>query len=196
MQAEPIAGATAEESESDEEESNEQPGFARADENGGGERRPRRRGRRGGRRRRGGGMDDGLAGSVADEFAPPAASEAEGAVADLDGVSATSSPPLVQPEPVAPAVEPQLADRGPQDTTSPAPEAATHESEKASPRRSTVREKVSFISDAQAAAAPVHVSPPEHAPPAEPGPPAAEPANEAAPRRAGWWSRRFTGGGQ
>jgi ribonuclease E len=189
MQAE---GASPEDGEADEEEGDEQPGFARADQGGGEQRRPRRRGRRGGRRRRGGGPDDG---GVGDELAPPSASEVEIAVADLDGVSATSSPPLVQPEPVAPAVEPELGDRKPEDVaSSPAPEAAAHESDKHPPRRSTVREKVSFLGDASPAAAPVHVSPTEPSPPAEPAQPAAEPASDNAPRRAGWWSRRFTGG--
>ena len=136
-------------------------------------------------------MDDGLTGSVADELGPPAISEAEGAVADLDGVSETPSLPMVQPEAIAPAVEPQPADHTPAEAAGPAPEAASHESEKAPPRRSTVREKVSFLSDVPPA--PVHVSPPEPSPSAEPAQPAAEPAGEAAPRRAGWWSRRFTG---
>src|SRR6267142_6361643 len=68
-----------------EHEGEEQPGGARADQ-AGGERRPRRRGRRGGRRRRGG-ADDGLAGSIADELAPPATPEAVDAVADFDGYS-------------------------------------------------------------------------------------------------------------
>jgi ribonuclease E len=196
MQAEGVAGASSEDGEADEEEGDEQAGFARADQGGGEQRRPRRRGRRGGRRRRGGGPEDGLAGSVGDELAPPSASEVEIAVADLDGVSATASPPLVQPEPVAPAVGPQLRDREPEDAAGPAPDAATHDSDKHPPRRSTVREKVSFLGDASPAAAPVHVSPVEPSPPADPEQPAPEPAGENAPRRAGWWSRRFTGGGQ
>jgi len=64
-------------------------------------------------------------------------------------------------------------------------------------RRSTVREKVSFLVEAQPAA-PAPVS---HTPPAEPAPapapapqPAAEPTNDSQPRRAGWWSRRFGNG--
>jgi ribonuclease E len=59
-----------------------------------------------------------------------------------------------------------------------------------------VREKVTFMSDAQPAAAPVS---PERAPPAAPE--SAEPAanmdqagDANSPRRAGWWSRRFGGG--
>jgi ribonuclease E len=192
VQAEPVANASSDDGESDEEEADEQPGFARADQGGGGERRPRRRGRRGGRRRRGGGVDDGLAGSVADELAPLTAPEAEGAVADLDAVSVPSLPE-VQPEPIAPAVESQLAEQSPPEAATPAPEEASAESEKAPPRRSTVREKVSFLSEAKATAEPV-VTPTEPSPPADSSEPAAEPPGEAAPRRAGWWSRRFTGG--
>ncbi len=194
MQAEHVAGAPAEDGESEEDESDEQVGFPRAEQGGGGERRPRRRGRRGGRRRRGGGVDDGLAGSVADEFAPPAAPEAEGAVADLDGVSATPSLAEAQPEPIAPVHEPQLADHGPTETVSGAPEAASHEGEKAPARRSTVREKVSFLRDEQPAPTTIQVSPPEPSPPADTNQTAPEPATEPGPRRAGWWSRRFTGG--
>jgi ribonuclease E len=194
VQAEHVAGAPAEDGESEEDESDEQVGFARSEQGGGGERRPRRRGRRGGRRRRGGSMDDGFSASVADELAPPAAPEAEGAVADLDGVSATPSLAEVQPEPIAPPVEPQLADHGTPEAVSPAPDGASHESEKASPRRSTVREKVSFLRDSQPDATPVEAIPPEQSQPADANQPPPEPAGEPAPRRAGWWSRRFTGG--
>ena len=74
--------------ESDEDESEEQPGVARTDQAAGGERRPRRRGRRGGRRRRGG-PEDGLAGSIADELGPTSAPEATSAVADFDGYTPT-----------------------------------------------------------------------------------------------------------
>ena len=69
---------------SEDDESEEQPSFARGDNQANGERRPRRRGRRGGRRRRGGEREDGLAGSISDELAPPQASEAADAVADFD----------------------------------------------------------------------------------------------------------------
>jgi ribonuclease E len=60
-----------------------------------------------------------------------------------------------------------------------------------------VREKVSFMSTAQAEPAPsVSHSAPE--PMAEPAPAPAEPTpaatSEAAPRKAGWWSRRFGSG--
>ncbi len=71
------------------------------------------------------------------------------------------------------------------------------EAEKAAARRrSTVREKVSFLVDAQpAAAASISHSQPE--PPAAvpaPAEPASEEKTEAQPRKAGWWSRRFGGG--
>ncbi len=200
--------AQAEDGEADEDDGDEQPGLAQADQ-AGGERRPRRRGRRGGRRRRGG-MEDGLAGSIADELAPPANSEAANAVADFDSPTAASTLPEVQPESIAPAAEPHVVDDQPAQEAADAPaarltetagaaepEPATSEqAEKANPRRSTVREKVTFMSDAQPAAAPVS---PERAPPAAPesAEPAAnvDPAGDAnSPRRAGWWSRRFGGG--
>jgi ribonuclease E len=191
-----------EEAETDEDESEEQPNLVRADQQGG-ERRPRRRGRRGGRRRRGGGMDDGLAGSISDELAPPAGPEAVGAVADFDGdgYSASSGPslPEVQPEPIAPAAEPQLADHPAQEAagaSEPTPELEpAPEPEKAGPRRSTVREKVTFLTNPEAAAPSVGPAE-EPAPTPQPAPaPATEPtADTSQPRRAGWWSRRFGGG--
>ncbi len=90
-------GVVADDGEGDEDESDEQPGQARADQSPNGERRPRRRGRRGGRRRRGG-PEDGLAGSIADELGPPAAPEASSAVADFDGNPAQPSQPVMQPQ--------------------------------------------------------------------------------------------------
>jgi ribonuclease E len=194
------------EAEADEEESEDQPGAARADQpqdQGQGERRPRRRGRRGGRRRRGGGIeggievgpDEGLAGSIGDEFAPLPTPEATDAVADFDGNGAPPSAPEVQSEPVASSPEPQPVQAASEPEVASASGAATDHSEKAT-RRSTVREKVSFLSAAQpeAASAPVAVSEalPEPATVAEA--PADAPATEPSadqPRRAGWWSRRF-----
>jgi len=195
--AEQGADSESDESGSEADEPEEQPAFARNEGQGAnGERRPRRRGRRGGRRRRGGGgMDEGAAGLVADEFEPPQASEAAGADAGFDGYAPQIALPEVQPEPIAPAAEPQPVDRPPTDAVRPTAAEAS-QTEKPAPRRSTVREKVSFPSgsavsetatpapDTQAAATP---------------PAAAEPAPEAnsaeaAPRRAGWWSRRFGGG--
>ncbi len=210
IEAAPIADVQSEEGEADEDDTEEQPSVARTDQ-AGGERRPRRRGRRGGRRRRGG-TEDGLAGSIADELAPASMSEAESAVADFDGVSSESSPSIAQAEAQAEALgqQPQLQpsangqssghdqplEHSQHETThASAQEEAAHEAEKAARRRSTVREKVSFLVNAQPeAAAPVNLSP-EPAPvapaPAESTP---EAASDNQPRRAGWWSRRFGNG--
>jgi ribonuclease E len=187
----PAEVAGTDENDSDEDESEEQPGLVRADQAAGGERRPRRRGRRGGRRRRGG-PEDGLAGSIVDELGPRSAPEVTSAVADFDGYSAEPSLPVVQPESIAPPPEQQPADRNHQDTARTVTETETaQEAERAAARRrSTVREKVSFLVNAQPdAAAPVNHSPPE--------PPAAgsgSDATDSQPRRAGWWSRRFGNG--
>lgn len=202
------AGPVADDREADEDEAEEQPRADQADQAaGGGERRPRRRGRRGGRRRRGG-QEDGLVGSIADELGPTPDPEAADAVADFDGVPPESSLPLesslpmVQPEEsIAPPAEQSYIEPARQE---PAPaavaEEAAQESEKSARRRSTVREKVSFLVDAQPVAATTSTS--EH----RPEPPAADSApahtapesttTEAAPppRKAGWWSRRFGGG--
>ena len=192
-------GAIADEGEADDDEAEDQPGAVRTDQTAGGERRPRRRGRRGGRRRRGG-PEDGLAGSIADELGPTSVPEATSAVADFDGVSPEPSLPVVQPESIAPPPEQQHADHGPQDATPAfAQEEAAQEAERAARRRSTVREKVSFVVDAPpAAATPVEHSRPEPHHQAEPSPaparPASETTSETQPRRAGWWSRRFGNG--
>jgi ribonuclease E len=188
----------ADDGEADEDEGEEQVGGARADL-AGGERRPRRRGRRGGRRRRGG-ADDGLAGSIADELMPPATSEAVDAVADFDGYSPEPAPalPEVQPEPIATAPESRQADEPSQEQDvdhASSPESAEPEAEKAARRRSTVREKVTFLAEAPpAASAPADVGRPEQPASAAPAQPAADPASDGHPRRAGWWSRRFGGG--
>ncbi len=216
------AVATADEGESDEDESEETQGFARNDQGAGGERRPRRRGRRGGRRRRGG-PEDGLSGSIADELGPTSTPEAASAVADFDGAPAESrwqeqpqqeqpryeqphyeqprhdQPlPEVQPESIAPQAAPQYSEPAPQETPRAAvTEETTQEAEKAAARRrSTVREKVSFLVEAQPAAAPPvdHVQPEPPAAAPAPAQPAAEAPTEAQPRKAGWWSRRFGGG--
>jgi ribonuclease E len=191
-----IPGAIADDSESDDEESDEQPGEARADQGPGGERRPRRRGRRGGRRRRGG-PEDGLAGSIADELAPPPASEAEAAVADFDHYSPEPPVPMVQQDSIAPRPEPQPAESAPPEAPhAPAETETAQEAERAAARRrSTVREKVSFLVAAQPdAPAPVNHSQPEPATAPAPPQPAVEPAGDNQPRRAGWWSRRFGNG--
>ena len=75
--ARPSKALTAEDGEADEDEGDEQPGMARGDQAANGERRPRRRGRRGGRRRRGTELEDGLAGSIADELGPTPAPEVD-----------------------------------------------------------------------------------------------------------------------
>lgn len=202
--SEPVAGAIADEGESDEDEGEDQPGVAHADQAAGGERRPRRRGRRGGRRRRGG-PEDGLAGSIADELGPTSAPEATSAVADFDGYSSQPvSLPEVEPETLAPPPE-----QAPVEHVQPEAESVrvssqastetetSQEAERAARRRSTVREKVSFLVNAQPEAAP----PVSHSPPEPSAPAAAEPAvggttttEETQPRKAGWWSRRFGGG--
>lgn len=187
------------EAEPDGEEGEEQ--AARGEQQGSADRR-RRRGRRGGRRRRGPG-EEGLAGSIGDELAANAPSEATDAVADFDGFGGeaapsiaqaehTSQPQVTQPEPRAEAKIEATAQ------PEPAPAAADeeHADDKAARRRSTVREKVSFLSSSQSEPAPVAqaaepVAPPAPAP--EPAPAAAS-ETSAAPRRAGWWSRRFGGG--
>ena len=194
----PAEVAGADETDSDEDESEEQPSQARSDQPQGGERRPRRRGRRGGRRRRGG-PEDGLAGSIADELEPTAAPEATSAVADFDGYSSQAAQPAVYPETNAPSPEQPVANRPSQEEAArPVAEAEPHhEAEKAAARRrSTVRERVSFLAQpdvaplanpGQAEPAPVPATEPTRQP-------AAETTTETQPRRAGWWSRRFGGG--
>ena len=193
----PAEFAGTDESDSEEDESEEQPGMARPDQAAGGERRPRRRGRRGGRRRRGG-TEDGLAASIVDELGPAPAPEVTSAVADFDGYSSLPAQPLTQPESIAPPPEQQPAERSAQETARTTPEAETvQEAERAAARRrSTVREKVSFlVNDQPDAAAPVSHTPPEPAPPPAPAQqPAAETTTDTQPRRAGWWSRRFGNG--
>jgi ribonuclease E len=191
-----ITGAVADESESNEDESEDQPGSVRTDQAPGGERRPRRRGRRGGRRRRGG-PEDGLAGSIADELGPVSVPESAPAVADFDGAPPEPYRPAMQPEPVAPSPSLQHTDHGQPEPVRAAAEVETaQEAERAARRRSTVREKVSFLVDAQPdTATPVSRSQPE---PSAPAPAPAESSSSATddtqPRRAGWWSRRFGNG--
>jgi ribonuclease E len=194
-----------EEAESEQDEAEEQSGTARADQQAG-ERR-RRRGRRGGRRRRGGGLEDGLAGSIADELTPSSPSEATEAVADFDGLSAEGSPPIAHAETAA--QEPQelppvhvQAEPEPEPAAFEQEETSQEPAEKAARRRSTVREKASFLSKEQPepAAAVEQISTDITPPPVAVATPAVEttpePNSESAPqpRRAGWWSRRFGGG--
>ena len=208
----------AEDAETEDEDSDEQPAFASGDQpsdQANGERRPRRRGRRGGRRRRGG-IDDGLAASISDDLAPASASEAEAAVADFDGNGVPHGDEPEAPVEAAPAAEVALAEQpvapaapaAIQPETQPA-EPAKAEPEK-TPRRSTVREKVSLFTEPKSTelkpdSAVVSVNVAESTPTVAAAAPeavtteptATEPAPEAAPaapRKAGWWSRRFGGG--
>jgi ribonuclease E len=104
----------------------------------------------------------------------------------------------VQPESIAPPPEQPSVDRSQQEPTRAQAEVETaQEAERAAARRrSTVREKVSFLVDAQPQ--PAAASPVSHSQPAEPAPASAEPAAETTtdtgPRKAGWWSRRFGNG--
>ena len=192
------------EAETEEDEGDEQPGLARAEQGANGERRPRRRGRRGGRRRRGGGMEDGLAGSIADELGPPSVPEASEAVADFDGGSPEPAPSLVEPEAVVPQPQqPQPEERAQPETVDASGETeAAQEAERAAARRrSTVREKVSFFTSPQPEAAPTPAplahSQPEPAPPAAPAEPAgggSEPNATTQGRMvvAALWRRRIT----
>ena len=201
--AEAVEGATAEDGEADEDEGDEQPGMAHGDQPANGERRPRRRGRRGGRRRRGG-LEDGLAGSIADELGPTPAPEVTSAVADFDGGASEPAPSLVQadvqPEPVSQPAEMQPAAYSQPEPVASAPaptaEDTTQEAERAAARRrSTVREKVSFMTSAPAEPAPsVSDTAPEPIAPAPAEPAAPATSDAAAPRKAGWWSRRFGSG--
>lgn len=188
--------------EQDGEEGEEQ--AARGEQQGGAERR-RRRGRRGGRRRRGGG-EEGLAGSIGDELAANAPPEATDAVADFDSSGDETAPSIAHSEHIAP-VEPPMSQPEPQlqapvETPVQSPSVAIADEEpaddKAARRRSTVREKVSFLSSSQPQpAAPVASAPEPVVSPAsspEPAPDAAASETPPAPRRAGWWSRRFGGG--
>jgi len=84
----------------------------------------------------------------------------------------------------------------PEPVSTPASEPVAEDDDKPAPRRSTVREKVSFGSTtAPAAEAPAMVAP--HTPSSmQAAEPVAAPDASAEPRtrKAGWWSRRFGGG--
>jgi len=196
----PVAG---DDGESDEDEGDDQPGAIRGDQPANGERRPRRRGRRGGRRRRGNGPEDGLVGSITDELGPTSAPEAATAVADFDGGSYEPAPTLTQSEPASQPAQHEPAAYAPPEPVATAPavsaptiEETAQESDRAAARRrSTVREKVSFGSSAPADPAPAVVSHSAPEPVTSPAPPAPVESQEAAaPRKAGWWSRRFGSG--
>ena len=186
-----VAAVMTDDTENAGDETGGQDGEARPDLSPDGERRPRRRGRRGGRRRRGG-AEDGLVGSISDELGPTSAPEVVEAVADFDSVSSApeqqTSTHEAEPQPKHQAPQPEM--------TSPPTQARDEvvaESEKAARRRSTVREKVSFVSEEAPPVVPVVHSEPEPSTP-EPQQPTPDASNEAQPRRAGWWSRRFGNG--
>jgi ribonuclease E len=187
------SAGVAEEGEAEEDETEEQPGSARTEAGQNGERRPRRRGRRGGRRRRGG-PEDGLAGSISDELAPSPRPEAESAVADFDGASEPAPSLVQQHEPPAYAPEPTAEPARTAANTAPTPEETAAEAEKTARRRSTVREKVSFMTSPTPDTAPAMPATTEPAASA-PGEaaPAASGETDEQPRKAGWWSRRFGG---
>jgi ribonuclease E len=152
----------------------EQNGDARADQPGNGERRPRRRGRRGGRRRRGGegnAAEEGLVGAIADDLEPVPPSEAVTEVADLDAA------PSVQRQDFAPAQE-----------------QAVEESDKSPRRRSTVRERVSFLfdtpADADSATPAMGVEAVASSHEQQHDKPSDGTDDNSSPRRAGWWSKR------
>jgi ribonuclease E len=189
-----IPGMSVEEGESDEDEADEQPGMVRADQ-ASGDRRPRRRGRRGGRRRRGG-LEDGLAGSIADELRPASTPEASNAVADFEGYAPPApSLPVVQPEASAPPAEQHHVERAEPEAARFTETETAQEAERAARRRSTVREKVSFlVTPVEPAPATDRQPAPNSQPEPAPAQPAAETTTETQPRRAGWWSRRFGGG--
>ena len=194
-----VEGTVADVAETDEEESDEQSGAARGEQGPNGERRPRRRGRRGGRRRRGNGPEDGLSGSIADELGPTAAPEATSAVADFDGGGYEPAPSIVQPEPVSqPAqLQPAAYAHAEQVASAPTADETAHEADRAAARRrSTVREKASFLASAQADPTPSFTrSAPEPVASSAPAPvePPVEASEAGQPRKAGWWSRRFGG---
>jgi ribonuclease E len=185
-QGDVVAGSDDDASDDESEDQDE----ARADQSGD-ERRPRRRGRRGGRRRRGGNGDtpaseEGLVATIADDLGPVPESEATEAVADLADTaveprseeSDRSAAPAAQPEPVA--------------------ETVTIEEGTKPRRRSTVRERVSFLfgdssNEAEPQPAPAAEAPPSDEPAVAPAePPASQPseASETTSPRRGWWSRR------
>ncbi|EKS38638.1 hypothetical protein HMPREF9696_01107, partial [Afipia clevelandensis ATCC 49720] len=139
----------------------------------------------GGRRRRGGGEaglneaaepGEGIVATIADDLDTPVESESTEAVADL---SAPAEPVHMD----APAPAPRETEPVAQNTASP------DDTEGAPRKRSTVREKVSFFfgeaPKPEPAAAPVETPVASNEPA-----PSEQPSEPAAPRRAGWWSRR------
>jgi len=170
----------AEASEDGDDESESTP--ARADQENG-ERRPRRRGRRGGRRRRGNHDTANGEEAAASESDAEATSSFETHESAHDLRMPSFEAP--QPDTSEPAAEEIAPVPAPVPPSAIEPAAQANEEEKA-PRRSTVREKVSFFFNdtppQEPAPAPVvSPAPSEPQPPAEPAP--------SAPRRMGWWKR-------
>ena len=105
-----------------------------------------------------------------------------------------SQPTYHEPAPVAYTPSEPVASA----PTAPVAEETTQDDRAAARRRSTVREKVSFGTSAPVAdSAPAvvsHSAPEPAASPAPSEPAPAESSDAAAPRKAGWWSRRFGNG--
>jgi ribonuclease E len=120
------------------------------------------------------------------------------AVADFDGVAPEPDRPTPQPEPEAMTPSPGLQHTDPvqpEPARASVQEETAQEAERAARRRSTVREKVSFLVDAQPDIAPsVSRSQPEPSAPAPAAEPESTATDDSQPRRAGWWSRRFGNG--
>ena len=204
--------AVSEDAEETDDETEETPVEGRGETPANGERRPRRRGRRGGRRRRAegdaAGAEDAPQPVQADDAGEfPALTTADpnrywttddnttATQADADRPSETHAAPdaLKQPEPETPESQP-----APDPVVTPVVTAAPSPAVKevsadagdraAARRRSTVREKVSFAAPA--------TEPPLTPPAAEPSGSAPDSTTQTAeaPRKAGWWSRRFGGG--
>ena len=155
-----IEGAVADDGEADDEEGDEQPGVARADQGPNGERRPRRRGRRGGRRRRGNG-----AGRRSRRIDRRRTRTDAGSGSHRCGRRFRRR--LARARAVAGASPNRLRSRrnrngSPQNmlrpetvSSAPTPEETAQEADRAAARRrSTVREKVCFLTSAQPEAAP------------------------------------------
>lgn len=180
-------GEEAGEADDDSEDETDEPGGdARADQPGNGERRPRRRGRRGGRRRRGGAEgsapEEGLAAAIADDLEPFSPSESAEAAADLDGAPVLAQNPVHTQDTVR--VQDNIQVQPEQDAVAPEPDKAVR-------RRSTVREKVSFLfgeAPSEPSPAPVVNEAPIASQEPQQNTQTTEP--DGSPRRAGWWSRR------
>jgi ribonuclease E len=81
------------------------------------------------------------------------------------------------------------------ETVAASPEETAAEAERTARRRSTVREKVSFLASPPPDTAPVMPRAAEPAPAPSPAPAETAPATtDEQPRKAGWWSRRFGSG--